>query len=104
MHASTNLSKILKRHGWGCCPKEREKIVEPIHPNSIKELESSTGPESKAECKQLEVNEVQHLRNAITMQSSVYSVISDKQRNGDSSTGDKNPTTSCPKENTCDDH
>eukprot|EP00957_Ditylum_brightwellii_P008340 631234-Ditylum_brightwellii.AAC.1 len=57
MHASTYLSKILKNHGWGCCPKDEEKIIEPIHPNSIKELKSVTGPESEAEYKQLEVEE-----------------------------------------------
>eukprot|EP00957_Ditylum_brightwellii_P123389 9408028-Ditylum_brightwellii.AAC.1 len=49
MHAPTYLSKILKNHGWECCPKDEEKIIEPIHPNSIKELELSTGPESEAE-------------------------------------------------------
>eukprot|EP00957_Ditylum_brightwellii_P070852 5384120-Ditylum_brightwellii.AAC.1 len=55
MHTTTYLSKTLKNHGWECCPKDEEKIIEPIHPNSIKELESSTGPEPEAESKQLEI-------------------------------------------------
>eukprot|EP00957_Ditylum_brightwellii_P082006 6235741-Ditylum_brightwellii.AAC.1 len=57
MHASTYLSKVLKNHGWECCPKDEEKIIEHTHPDSIKELESTTGPESEAECKQLKAEE-----------------------------------------------
>eukprot|EP00957_Ditylum_brightwellii_P134628 10263591-Ditylum_brightwellii.AAC.1 len=57
MYTSTYLSKILKNHGWECCPKDEKKIIEAIHPNSIKELEYSTSPESEAECKQLDAKE-----------------------------------------------
>eukprot|EP00957_Ditylum_brightwellii_P146815 11176709-Ditylum_brightwellii.AAC.1 len=48
---------MLKNHCWECCPKDEERIIEPIHPNSIKELESTTGPDSEAACKQLEAEE-----------------------------------------------
>eukprot|EP00957_Ditylum_brightwellii_P087576 6667110-Ditylum_brightwellii.AAC.2 len=57
MHASTYLSKILKNCGWECCPKDEAKSIEHIHPNSIKELESTTSPESEVECKQREAKE-----------------------------------------------
>eukprot|EP00957_Ditylum_brightwellii_P039552 2992154-Ditylum_brightwellii.AAC.1 len=56
MHATAYLTNILKNHGWECCPKDEEKIIEPIHPNSIKELESAARPESEAESKQLEAD------------------------------------------------
>eukprot|EP00957_Ditylum_brightwellii_P170442 12973712-Ditylum_brightwellii.AAC.1 len=57
MHVKTYLSKILKNHGWGCGTKEEDTIIEPIHPDSIKELETTTGPTSEAERNQLEAEE-----------------------------------------------
>eukprot|EP00957_Ditylum_brightwellii_P138081 10526849-Ditylum_brightwellii.AAC.1 len=57
MHASTHLLKILKNHGWECCSNDEEKIIEPIHPNSIKKLESTTSPYSETECEQLKAEE-----------------------------------------------
>eukprot|EP00957_Ditylum_brightwellii_P021090 1589191-Ditylum_brightwellii.AAC.1 len=41
----------------GMLPKDEEKRVETIHPNSIKEMESTTGPDSEVECKQLKAEE-----------------------------------------------
>eukprot|EP00957_Ditylum_brightwellii_P171813 13079439-Ditylum_brightwellii.AAC.2 len=57
MYAKTYLSKILKNHGWECGRKEEEKIIEPIHPDSIKELETTVGSSSEAESNQLEAEE-----------------------------------------------
>eukprot|EP00957_Ditylum_brightwellii_P210237 15364714-Ditylum_brightwellii.AAC.2 len=57
MHAKTYLSKILKNHGWECGTKEEDKIIEPIHPDSIKELETTVGPSFEAESNQLEAEE-----------------------------------------------
>eukprot|EP00957_Ditylum_brightwellii_P180062 13716865-Ditylum_brightwellii.AAC.1 len=36
-------------HGWECGTKEDDKIIKPIHPDSIKELETTVGPSSEAE-------------------------------------------------------
>eukprot|EP00957_Ditylum_brightwellii_P145692 11093453-Ditylum_brightwellii.AAC.1 len=57
MHAITYLSKILKNHGWECCPKDEEKIIEPLHPNSIKELKTARQPTAKTESKKIESEE-----------------------------------------------
>eukprot|EP00957_Ditylum_brightwellii_P019608 1479326-Ditylum_brightwellii.AAC.1 len=56
MHATTYLTKIPKDHSWECCPKDEEKIIKSIQPNSIKELESTARPESEAKSKQLEAD------------------------------------------------
>eukprot|EP00957_Ditylum_brightwellii_P053804 4076345-Ditylum_brightwellii.AAC.1 len=37
--------------------KEEDKIINPIHPDSIKELETTIGPPSEAESNQLEAEE-----------------------------------------------
>eukprot|EP00957_Ditylum_brightwellii_P123461 9413021-Ditylum_brightwellii.AAC.1 len=57
MHAKTYLSKILKNHGSECGTKEEDKIIKPIHSDSIKELETTIGPTSEAESNQLEAEE-----------------------------------------------
>eukprot|EP00957_Ditylum_brightwellii_P085765 6524442-Ditylum_brightwellii.AAC.1 len=57
MHVKTYLSKILKNRGWECGTKEEDKIIKPIHPDSIKELEATVGPTSEAESNQLEAEE-----------------------------------------------
>eukprot|EP00957_Ditylum_brightwellii_P194435 14808088-Ditylum_brightwellii.AAC.2 len=57
MHAKTYLSKILKNHGWECRTKGGDKIIEPIHPDLIKKLETMIGPTSEAESNQLEAEE-----------------------------------------------
>eukprot|EP00957_Ditylum_brightwellii_P126812 9666636-Ditylum_brightwellii.AAC.1 len=57
MHVKTYLSKILKNHGWECGMKEEDKIIKPIYPDSIKELESAIGPSSEVESNQLEAKE-----------------------------------------------
>eukprot|EP00957_Ditylum_brightwellii_P100512 7662657-Ditylum_brightwellii.AAC.1 len=49
MHAKTYLTRILKNHGWECGLKEENKIIKLIQPDSIKELETTTGPSSEAE-------------------------------------------------------
>eukprot|EP00957_Ditylum_brightwellii_P162674 12387755-Ditylum_brightwellii.AAC.1 len=57
MHVKTYLSKILKNHCWECGTKEKDKVIKPIHPDSIKELEIITGSTSEAESNQLEAEE-----------------------------------------------
>eukprot|EP00957_Ditylum_brightwellii_P068258 5181565-Ditylum_brightwellii.AAC.1 len=102
MHAITYLTNILKNHNWECCPKDEEKIIETIHPTSIKELESTARPDLEAESKQLEADEdsAHHLHNVITRQSNICVVILDKHRIGDLSIGDNNPVWKCQKEDT----
>eukprot|EP00957_Ditylum_brightwellii_P201977 15328028-Ditylum_brightwellii.AAC.1 len=60
--------KVAGPNEGECCPKDEEKIIKPIHLNSIKELELSTRPESEAESKQLEVDE--HITCAMSLQGS----------------------------------
>eukprot|EP00957_Ditylum_brightwellii_P126038 9608620-Ditylum_brightwellii.AAC.1 len=57
MHRKTYLSKILKINGWECGIKEEDKIIKPIHPNSIMELETTVEPSSEADSRQLEAEE-----------------------------------------------
>eukprot|EP00957_Ditylum_brightwellii_P136121 10381262-Ditylum_brightwellii.AAC.1 len=57
MHTKIYLNKILKNHGCECGTKEEDKIIKPIHPDSIKELETTVGPLSEAESNQLEAEE-----------------------------------------------
>eukprot|EP00957_Ditylum_brightwellii_P163170 12424459-Ditylum_brightwellii.AAC.1 len=65
MHATMYLTKILKNHGWECCSKDEEMIIEPLHPNSMKELELTLGPDLEAESKQLEADKGFSHREAI---------------------------------------
>eukprot|EP00957_Ditylum_brightwellii_P191091 14550092-Ditylum_brightwellii.AAC.1 len=53
MHAKNYLSKIPKNHGWECRTKEEDKIIKPIHPDLIKELETMINPTFEAESNQL---------------------------------------------------
>eukprot|EP00957_Ditylum_brightwellii_P097595 7432175-Ditylum_brightwellii.AAC.1 len=53
MHAKTYTTKVLKNHGWDFRMKEKDKIIKPINPDSIKELETTIGPTSEAESNQL---------------------------------------------------
>eukprot|EP00957_Ditylum_brightwellii_P199707 15223857-Ditylum_brightwellii.AAC.1 len=57
MHAKKYLNKILKNHGWECGTKEEDKIIKPIHPNSIKELETTIDSSSEVESNQLGAEE-----------------------------------------------
>eukprot|EP00957_Ditylum_brightwellii_P121684 9280010-Ditylum_brightwellii.AAC.1 len=68
MHATIYLNKILKNGGWECCPKDEEKIIEPLHSSSIKELESTVGPTTEAKNKQLEAGKALCLQDATTRQ------------------------------------
>ena len=39
VHATKYLMKILQNKGWDKTKKNKENLVEPMHPNSVKELE-----------------------------------------------------------------
>eukprot|EP00957_Ditylum_brightwellii_P021617 1630051-Ditylum_brightwellii.AAC.2 len=83
MHAKTCLGKILKNHGWECGMKEKDKIIEPIYPDLIKELKITIGPTSDAESNQLEAEEgfsycgaiAHHQHTVTTKQLNEYSAI-----------------------------
>eukprot|EP00957_Ditylum_brightwellii_P026838 2029464-Ditylum_brightwellii.AAC.1 len=90
MHAKTYLSKVLKNHGRECGTKEEDKVIKPIHPDSIKELETTAGPSSEAESNQLEAEEgfsyhsmiVHHHHAVATKQSNGHIAISDRPLTG----------------------
>jgi hypothetical protein len=44
IHVAPYIDKILVNHGWSEEGKQETRLVEPIHPSSIKELETSEGP------------------------------------------------------------
>jgi hypothetical protein len=54
IHVAPYLDKILANHGWSEEGKQETRLVEPIHPSSIKELETSEGPEDPAAAKAIE--------------------------------------------------
>eukprot|EP00957_Ditylum_brightwellii_P107920 8232095-Ditylum_brightwellii.AAC.1 len=72
MHVTTYLSKFLKNHGWERGLKEETKIIELLHPDSAKELETTIGPPNKSESKQLEVEEGFSYQRAINELIFVY--------------------------------
>eukprot|EP00957_Ditylum_brightwellii_P122269 9324377-Ditylum_brightwellii.AAC.1 len=45
VRATKYLKKILQNKGWDKANKNKEKLIEPIHTNSVKELENTAGPE-----------------------------------------------------------
>jgi hypothetical protein len=45
IHVGPYIDKILDGHGWNMVGKVESRLVEPIHPSAIKELETATGLE-----------------------------------------------------------
>ena len=54
MHAQSYISKILENHGWSTAGKGESRLIEPLHPSAVKELETTEGPENDAEIASLE--------------------------------------------------
>ena len=54
MHCQSYIEKILNNHGWDSPVKDDAKLIEPLHPDSIKELETTPGPQSQTEQQELE--------------------------------------------------
>ena len=44
MYCERYINKILENHGWDTPGKEDTKLIEPLHPDSIKELERTECP------------------------------------------------------------
>jgi hypothetical protein len=44
IHVGPYIDKIIDGHGWNMTGKDESHLVEPIHPITIKELETATGP------------------------------------------------------------
>ena len=47
MHCQSYIKKILNNHVWDTPVKDDAKIIEPLHPDRIKELETNPGPSSQ---------------------------------------------------------
>eukprot|EP00957_Ditylum_brightwellii_P212240 15367126-Ditylum_brightwellii.AAC.1 len=82
MHTKTYLTKILKNHGWECGSKEEDKIIKSIHPDSIKELETTTGPLSEAESNPLKAEDEKADQLAIYVDAAHATDIKCKQSMG----------------------
>ena len=54
MHAQSYIAKILENHGWSAAGKGETRLVEPLHPSAMKELETTEGPENDADIASLE--------------------------------------------------
>jgi hypothetical protein len=48
------VEKILNNHGWDTAGKDENWIIESVHPNSIKGIETSEGPEGPVAAKAIE--------------------------------------------------
>jgi hypothetical protein len=56
IHVAPYLDKVLSNHGWSDEGKQDTRHFEPIHPSSIKELETSEGPEDPVAAKAVEAD------------------------------------------------
>jgi hypothetical protein len=54
IHVSSYLDNILTNHGWSEEGKQEARHFEPLHPSSVKELETSEGPEDPVAAKAIE--------------------------------------------------
>jgi hypothetical protein len=54
IHVGPYIDKILNNHGWATAGKDEDRIIEPVHPSSIKEIESSEVPEDPAAAKAID--------------------------------------------------
>ena len=53
MHCQSYIEKILNNHGWYTTVKDDTKHIEPLHPDSTKELETTPGSQSQTEQQEL---------------------------------------------------
>ena len=53
MHFQSYIENILNNHGWDTPLKDDKKLIEPLHPDSIKELETTPGPQSQTDQQEL---------------------------------------------------
>jgi hypothetical protein len=49
IHVETYIDKILKVHGWETASSTEDRLVEPLHPTAVRELEETAPPETEAE-------------------------------------------------------
>jgi hypothetical protein len=49
IHIETHIDNILKVHGWETASSTEHRLVEPIHPSAVRELEETAPPETEAE-------------------------------------------------------
>eukprot|EP00957_Ditylum_brightwellii_P043619 3306486-Ditylum_brightwellii.AAC.1 len=59
VHATKDLKKILQNKG-DKTKKNKEKLIEPIHPNSVEELENTTGPEDNMKLSSLQTKKARY--------------------------------------------
>jgi hypothetical protein len=65
IHVVPYIEKILNNHGWATAGKDEDRIIEPVHSSSIKEIESYEGPEDPAAAKAIENNAGSKYRTTI---------------------------------------
>jgi hypothetical protein len=54
IHIDPCVDNILNNNGWDTDGKDVNSITEPVHPNSIKEIESSEGPDDPVSAKAID--------------------------------------------------
>ncbi len=54
MHCKSYIEKILTIHGWQETSKNETRMVDPLNPSALKELETTQGPSDAGEAKALE--------------------------------------------------
>jgi hypothetical protein len=45
IHVGPYIDKILDGHGWNVAGKDESRMIEPIHPGAVKEVDTAVGPE-----------------------------------------------------------
>jgi hypothetical protein len=65
VHVGPYIDKILNNHGWTTAGKDETNIIEPVHPNAIKEIETSEGPADPVAAKAIETTAGCKYRTAI---------------------------------------
>jgi hypothetical protein len=65
VHVGPYIDNILSNHGWTTAGKDDTKIIEPVHPNAIKEIETSEGPADPVAAKSIETTAGFKYRTAI---------------------------------------
>jgi hypothetical protein len=65
VHVGPYIEKILSNHGWTTAGKDETKIIDPAHPNAIKEIETFEGPADPVAAKAIETTSGFKYRTAI---------------------------------------
>ena len=72
MYCATYIDKILNNHGWNTPVKEETKLIEALHPDSIKKLERTACQQNESESRKIEDDMGFSYRSAIGELSFAY--------------------------------